>query len=353
MLTLDTFYKSREWESLVGQIKLDRLDDNGQIICECCGKPITRKYDCIGHHKIELDEQNVNDYSISLNPDNIMLVHFRCHNRIHSRFDGFRQQVYLVYGPPCAGKSTWVQDVCNKDETINITMSKSDVGLSNVDNVQQYSASNPPPYPVTSVNSKTGAVSLSASDVGALPSNTTYVSSVNGNSGAITGIATSNPNLLINSNFAINQRNGYYAKVNLTPVYSDAELTTSIGTLRSTGNLQGVLVSSTAVFIQNADYATSGGNTTGDVYVALSNCVSGYVGAGYTVDRWRILNGKVVPTSSGVTATPLTTACQFNQLLELDTSNQLDGKTLTLSCSCNGTVYSASGTLTRNSTTSL
>ena len=118
MLTLDTFYKSREWESLVGQLKLDRLDDNGQIISECCGKPITRKYDCIGHHKIELTEQNVNDYSISLNPDNIMLVHFRCHNKIHSRFDGFRQQVYLVYGPPCAGKSTWVQNVCNKDDLI-------------------------------------------------------------------------------------------------------------------------------------------------------------------------------------------------------------------------------------------
>jgi hypothetical protein len=40
------------------------------------------------------------------------------------------------------------------------TPSKSDVGLGNVDNVKQYSASNPPPYPVTSVNGKTGAVSL-------------------------------------------------------------------------------------------------------------------------------------------------------------------------------------------------
>ena len=39
--------------------------------------------------------------------------------------------------------------------------SKSDVGLGNVDNVQQYSASNPPPYPVTSVNGSTGAVTVS------------------------------------------------------------------------------------------------------------------------------------------------------------------------------------------------
>lgn len=44
--------------------------------------------------------------------------------------------------------------------------------------------------PVTSVNSKTGAVTLTASDIGALSTSTTYVSSVNGNSGAVTGIQT-------------------------------------------------------------------------------------------------------------------------------------------------------------------
>ena len=37
---------------------------------------------------------------------------------------------------------------------------KTEVGLGNVDNVRQYSASNPPPYPVTSVNGKTGAVTI-------------------------------------------------------------------------------------------------------------------------------------------------------------------------------------------------
>ena len=49
------------------------------------------------------------------------------------------------------------------------TYTKSEVGLGNVDNVRQYSASNPPPYPVTSVNGKTGDVELDASDVGARP----------------------------------------------------------------------------------------------------------------------------------------------------------------------------------------
>ena len=40
------------------------------------------------------------------------------------------------------------------------TPTKSDVGLGNVDNVKQYSTSNPPPYPVTSVNGQTGDVEV-------------------------------------------------------------------------------------------------------------------------------------------------------------------------------------------------
>ena len=44
--------------------------------------------------------------------------------------------------------------------------SKSEVGLGNVDNVKQYSASNPPPYPVSSVNNKSGNVLLTLSDFG-------------------------------------------------------------------------------------------------------------------------------------------------------------------------------------------
>lgn len=43
--------------------------------------------------------------------------------------------------------------------------SKADVGLGNVENVKQYSASNPPPYPVTSVNGQTGEVTLGMSDL--------------------------------------------------------------------------------------------------------------------------------------------------------------------------------------------
>jgi hypothetical protein len=41
-----------------------------------------------------------------------------------------------------------------------VTLNPASVGLGNVDNVKQYSASNPPPYPVTSVNGKTGNVTI-------------------------------------------------------------------------------------------------------------------------------------------------------------------------------------------------
>ena len=58
---------------------------------------------------------------------------------------------------------------------------KGDVGLSNVDNVKQYSVSNPPPYPVTSVNGKTGAVTVSVPTV---PS-TTNILKGNGSGGLV------------------------------------------------------------------------------------------------------------------------------------------------------------------------
>ena len=45
-------------------------------------------------------------------------------------------------------------------------VTKSQVGLENVANERQYSSQNPPPYPVTSVAGRTGAVTLSKTDVG-------------------------------------------------------------------------------------------------------------------------------------------------------------------------------------------
>ena len=112
------FYQSKAWLVLKESLMQERTNENGDIICAHCGKPILKKYDCIGHHKIELTEDNVNNAEIALNPDNIELIHFKCHNEIHKRFGGFKQEVFLVYGSPCAGKSTWVKENAEADDLI-------------------------------------------------------------------------------------------------------------------------------------------------------------------------------------------------------------------------------------------
>ena len=53
-----------------------------------------------------------------------------------------------------------MQTSLGKADSALQSVTKSDVGLGNVDNVKQYSASNPPPYPVISVNGQTGAVEV-------------------------------------------------------------------------------------------------------------------------------------------------------------------------------------------------
>lgn len=118
MYTLQTFYKTTAWETLRAQLMQERTGSDGFLICERCGRPILKAYDCIAHHKNELTEENVNDATVSLNPDNIELIHFKCHNKLHQRFDGFSQSVYLVYGPPCAGKTRWAEEVAGPGDLI-------------------------------------------------------------------------------------------------------------------------------------------------------------------------------------------------------------------------------------------
>lgn len=118
--TLANFYKSDAWYQLTNSIKLERVNTQGDLICEYCHEPITRAYDCICHHTIELDDNNVNDAAIALNPDLIITVHHKCHNRIHNKFrlDEAVRQVYLVYGSPLSGKTTWVNEVQNEGDLI-------------------------------------------------------------------------------------------------------------------------------------------------------------------------------------------------------------------------------------------
>lgn len=115
---LFSFYRSKEWEALRNQITLERVDEDGALKCEHCGKTIVHAYDAICHHKIELSESNVNDLSVSLNPNNVAVVHHRCHNLIHDRFGSYTRHVYIVYGSPCSGKSSYVRANANKHDLI-------------------------------------------------------------------------------------------------------------------------------------------------------------------------------------------------------------------------------------------
>lgn len=118
MYSLNNFYKSKEWQKLLANIKAKRLNEDGELICAYCGKPIVRAYDCIGHHKIYLTDENVNDYEISLNPMNVELVHHKCHNKIHNKFGHSKREVFLVWGSPCSGKSSYVESVMSEGDLI-------------------------------------------------------------------------------------------------------------------------------------------------------------------------------------------------------------------------------------------
>lgn len=104
------------------------------------------------------------------------------------------------------------------------TYTKSEVGLGNVDNVRQYSAQNPPPYPVTSVNGKIGAVSLSASDVGARPDTWTPTASDVGALPSGTKIPAKTSDITNDSGFitkAVTDLTNYYTK---SQTYTQAEV---------------------------------------------------------------------------------------------------------------------------------
>lgn len=126
--SLDNFYQSKEWLKFRQTVIADRVRDDGFVYDEVTGKPIVRAYDIILHHTVYLTEQNVNDKMISLNPDLIQIVSHKTHNKIHNKFGYQKQEVYLVYGSPLAGKSTFVKEnLCIGDLVIDMDLIWNDI----------------------------------------------------------------------------------------------------------------------------------------------------------------------------------------------------------------------------------
>ena len=108
------FYHSKEWK------KASRLYmESRNYICERCGNVAA-----ICHHKNYIKPNNINDPSITLNPDNLECLCQECHNREHfkkrANFNGVAfdekgnlvkaPNAYVICGPAGSGKTTYVQE---------------------------------------------------------------------------------------------------------------------------------------------------------------------------------------------------------------------------------------------------
>ena len=117
-MSLNNFYCSDAWRNLREIVINERTDADGFIRDEVTGEPILNRYDVILHHKIPLTEGNVNDAGIALNPDNLMVVSHKTHNKIHDKFGYIRKEIYLVHGSPYAGKHTFVRESMSEGDLI-------------------------------------------------------------------------------------------------------------------------------------------------------------------------------------------------------------------------------------------
>lgn len=109
------FYNSKEWRAL-----RERLIVEANFLCSECGERYLQdSAQLVAHHITELSPANVNDVNIALNPDNIKIICRRCHDKQHRRFEfGNEHNVYIVYGAPCSGKNSYVNQLARRGDLI-------------------------------------------------------------------------------------------------------------------------------------------------------------------------------------------------------------------------------------------
>ena len=210
--------------------------------------------------------------------------------------------------------------------------------------------------PVTSVNNKTGAVSLGAKDVGAQPTISANGTLKGDGSGNITAANETevelvslpnicNPNLLDNWYFGnpVNQRDGKIIQKGVN-IYTDSTLKTLIGPAAYACPV--VELTSTYAKVQDAKITNS------YYYAALGDVVQGYTGAGYTIDRWEMFQaaGTVIIENGGIVIRKTSGEyIQFGEMLETDVWNALIGQTVTMSAlTVNGQLATTTQTFTED-----
>ena len=108
-----SLYISKAWIELRQNLIIARGP-----ICQRCNTIMIDTSKMIGHHIKELTPANIHDVNVTLNPDNIELICFDCHNKEHKRFGTHRRSVYLVYGSPLSGKAALVNQLAERGDII-------------------------------------------------------------------------------------------------------------------------------------------------------------------------------------------------------------------------------------------
>lgn len=111
---IHAFYCRKDYLDLAQACKIK----SGGVCAKCGG--VFDISELRPHHKVELTLDNIDDVNVTLNPDNIEVLCHDCHNAAHKRF-GYAvgaKHVYLVYGSPCAGKTTYVNNVATRNDLI-------------------------------------------------------------------------------------------------------------------------------------------------------------------------------------------------------------------------------------------
>ena len=110
--SLKAFYNCDEWQ-LVREQVLNDADNT----CGDCGALAEEV-----HHIIFLTLENVNDYTISLNKKNLIPLCHQCHNKRHGRWlpntKPEEQKVFLIWGSPLSGKTTYVKNHMLKGDLV-------------------------------------------------------------------------------------------------------------------------------------------------------------------------------------------------------------------------------------------